>query len=93
MLWIPDFGILRNRIEIGRKMVPLMIMTLLSAALPGDEQDAEAGVGGWRLANSPSAYLREHSENPVEWHPWGDAAFEEARKLDRPVFLSIGYSS
>ncbi|MDG1455153.1 MAG: thioredoxin domain-containing protein, partial [Planctomycetota bacterium] len=74
-------------------MVPLMIMTLLSAAMPGDEQDAEAGVGGWRLANSPSAYLREHSENPVEWHPWGDAAFEEARKLDRPVFLSIGYSS
>ncbi len=93
MLWIPDFGILRNRIGIGRKMVPLMIMTLLSAAMPGDEQDAEAGVGGWRLANSPSAYLREHSENPVEWHPWGDAAFEEARKLDRPVFLSIGYSS
>ena len=39
------------------------------------------------------AYLREHAENPVEWGTWGDEAFEVARDLDRPVFLSIGYST
>ena len=50
-------------------------------------------TGGWRLADSTSLYLREHAENPVEWYPWGEEAFERARTLDRPIFLSIGYSS
>ncbi|HIA26558.1 MAG TPA: thioredoxin domain-containing protein [Planctomycetes bacterium] len=49
--------------------------------------------GGWRLSESPSEYLREHAPNPVEWWGWGEEAFERARELDRPVFLSIGYSS
>jgi hypothetical protein len=40
-----------------------------------------------------SPYLRQHAHNPVDWYPWGDEAFEEARRLDRPVFLSIGYST
>jgi uncharacterized protein YyaL (SSP411 family) len=49
--------------------------------------------GGWRLAQEASPYLREHADNPVEWFPWGSEAFERAKALDRPVFLSIGYSS
>jgi uncharacterized protein YyaL (SSP411 family) len=48
---------------------------------------------GNRLANSYSPYLRQHAANPVDWHEWGDEAFEEARSSNRPVFLSIGYSS
>ncbi len=48
---------------------------------------------GNRLTQSPSLYLRQHSDNPVEWYPWGDEAFERARTENKPVFLSIGYSS
>jgi uncharacterized protein YyaL (SSP411 family) len=46
-----------------------------------------------RLAKESSPYLLQHKHNPVDWHPWGDEAFALARKLDRPVFLSIGYST
>jgi uncharacterized protein YyaL (SSP411 family) len=46
-----------------------------------------------RLALEASPYLLQHAHNPVNWHPWGDEAFAEARRLDRPVFLSIGYST
>ncbi len=46
-----------------------------------------------RLASSASPYLKQHQDNPVDWYPWGDEAFELARKLDRPIFLSVGYSS
>ncbi len=48
---------------------------------------------GARLADSDSAYLRQHADDPVDWHPWGEEAFRLAYELDRPVFLSIGYSS
>ena len=46
-----------------------------------------------RLALESSPYLLQHAHNPVDWFPWGDEAFSEARRLDRPVFLSIGYST
>jgi uncharacterized protein len=46
-----------------------------------------------RLADSTSPYLLQHADNPVDWRPWGDDAFAEARERDVPVFLSIGYSS
>jgi uncharacterized protein YyaL (SSP411 family) len=46
-----------------------------------------------RLANSPSLYLRKHAENPIDWWPWCDEALATARAEDRPIFLSIGYSS
>jgi len=46
-----------------------------------------------RLAAEPSPYLRQHAENPVDWYPWGDEAFERARALDRPVLLSVGYAA
>jgi uncharacterized protein YyaL (SSP411 family) len=48
-------------------------------------------TGGWRLAAESSPYLQLHVENPVEWYPWGDAAFEKARKENKPLFISIGY--
>jgi len=46
-----------------------------------------------RLADEKSPYLLQHAYNPVNWYPWGEEAFEAARKEDRPVFLSIGYST
>ena len=45
------------------------------------------------LANERSPYLLQHAENPVDWYPWGPEAFEKARREDKPVFLSIGYST
>ena len=45
------------------------------------------------LAAESSPYLLQHAGNPVDWYPWGDAAFERARDDDRPVLLSIGYSA
>jgi uncharacterized protein len=46
-----------------------------------------------RLARATSPYLLQHADNPVDWYPWGGDAFEAARKSDRPIFLSIGYST
>ncbi|MCH7791328.1 MAG: thioredoxin domain-containing protein [Planctomycetes bacterium] len=46
-----------------------------------------------RLANQSSPYLLQHAHNPVDWFPWGDDAFAEARRRDVPIFLSIGYST
>jgi uncharacterized protein len=46
-----------------------------------------------RLAAEKSPYLLQHAHNPVDWYPWGDEAFEKARSEDKPVFLSIGYST
>ena len=46
-----------------------------------------------RLAAEQSPYLLQHKDNPVDWYPWGDAAFEKARQEDKPIFLSVGYST
>jgi len=46
-----------------------------------------------RLAHEKSPYLLQHAHNPVDWYPWGDEAFARARAGERPVFLSIGYST
>ena len=46
-----------------------------------------------RLDEEASPYLQQHADNPVNWQPWGDEAFERAREHDVPVFVSIGYSS
>lgn len=46
-----------------------------------------------RLQFEQSPYLLQHRENPVDWRPWGSEAFQTAREEDKPVFLSIGYST
>jgi uncharacterized protein YyaL (SSP411 family) len=54
-----------------------------------------AGTGRYRYTNrlihAKSPYLLLHAHNPVDWYPWGDEAFEKARKENKPIFLSIGY--
>lgn len=46
-----------------------------------------------KLKSEKSPYLLQHAQNPVDWYPWGEEAFNKARKEDKPIFLSIGYST
>ena len=46
-----------------------------------------------RLIHESSPYLRQHAHNPVDWYPWGEEAFAKAAAEDKPIFLSIGYST
>ncbi len=46
-----------------------------------------------RLIHEKSPYLRQHAYNPVDWFPWGEEAFEKARRENKPIFLSVGYST
>jgi hypothetical protein len=46
-----------------------------------------------RLAAETSPYLLQHADNPVDWYPWGDEAFERARAEDKPILLSVGYAA
>src|SRR5256885_9843296 len=51
------------------------------------------GAHANRLAQQKSPYLLQHAHNPVDWYAWGEEAFARARAEDRPIFLSIGYST
>ena len=46
-----------------------------------------------RLDSEKSLYLKQHADNPVFWYPWGDEAFAEAKRSNKPIMLSIGYSA
>ncbi|KKL83075.1 hypothetical protein LCGC14_1978390, partial [marine sediment metagenome] len=65
-----------------------IVITLLAAAPAYSKEGAMN-----RLANESSPYLLKHATNPVDWYPWGDEAFLKAKKEDKPIFLSIGYST
>src|SRR5438034_11563716 len=60
-----------------------------SARITAEEESQQAN----RLGNEKSPYLLQHADNPVEWFPWGKEAFQKARREDKPIFLSIGYST
>jgi uncharacterized protein len=57
-----------------------------------DAAGGDARPGGWRLATSPSTYLRNAAEQPIAWYPWGPEPFEVARRSGRPILLDIGAS-
>ncbi|MFH1717178.1 MAG: thioredoxin domain-containing protein [Planctomycetota bacterium] len=66
------------------------------AAVPGEmEMSDTTGTTKHtnRLINESSPYLLQHAHNPVDWYPWGAEAFERAKRQDKPIFLSIGYST
>lgn len=76
----------------------------LSAQEPSKLNETTAGVDGVgstekkhrhtnRLAGETSPYLLQHAHNPVDWYPWSDEAFEKARRENKPIFLSVGYST
>lgn len=63
----------------------------------GDEDSLKNPDGTWkwtnRLINETSPYLLLHAHNPVDWYPWGDEAISRAKKENKPIFLSVGYST
>jgi len=67
----------------------MLVATVVSSA----SESASGGRGPNHLAGEKSPYLLQHANNPVDWYPWGPEAFERARAEDKPVFLSIGYST
>ena len=78
----------------------LLVIVLLSATLgvaddktekPKHEKSSKKRAN--RLLKEKSPYLQQHAYNPVDWYPWGKEAFEKAAKENKPVFLSIGYST
>jgi uncharacterized protein YyaL (SSP411 family) len=63
-----------------------------SVSLVAEEQTTKS-VFTNRLAHEKSPYLLQHAHNPVDWYPWGEEAFAKARKENKPIFLSVGYST
>ncbi|HWI41733.1 MAG TPA: DUF255 domain-containing protein, partial [Verrucomicrobiae bacterium] len=64
------------------------LLTLDKTGFPAD-----GGEGYNRLVFEKSPYLLQHAANPVKWYPWGEDAFQAARREDKPIFLSIGYAT
>ena len=60
--------------------------------MPSSSQPAQPSFSN-RLANEKSPYLVQHAHNPVDWYPWGEGAFAKARSENKPIFLSVGYST
>jgi uncharacterized protein YyaL (SSP411 family) len=71
----------------------VLLAAFLSADKPPGDAPADKDKPANRLARETSPYLLQHAHNPVDWYPWGDAAFAKARKEGKLIFLSIGYSS
>jgi uncharacterized protein YyaL (SSP411 family) len=75
------------------------ILAALGTSLAEGDSDPAAATGESkgrqtnRLSRETSPYLLSHAHNPVDWYPWGPEALERAKKEDKPIFLSIGYSS
>jgi uncharacterized protein len=69
----------------------------MNEPLPSPEEirnmPPEGGAGFNRLIHETSPYLLQHARNPVDWHAWRAEAFEKARREDKPIFLSVGYST
>ena len=60
---------------------------------PAPVKDSQTHKFTNHLINEKSPYLLQHAHNPVDWYPWGEEAFEKAKKENKPIFLSIGYST
>src|SRR5919199_602719 len=60
---------------------------------PSNNDDNNNKVRANKLISESSPYLLQHAYNPVEWYPWGEESLQRAKKEDKPIFLSIGYSA
>ena len=71
----------------------LVVVSILCPLVVGADQAGDALPFTNRLAKEKSPYLLQHAHNPVDWYPWGPEAFEKAKKENKPIFLSVGYST
>ena len=86
----PKIDYILNKLLFFTTFVCLYIVQFNQAIAQNNNQ-GEKNLN--RLANESSPYLLQHKNNPVDWYPWGEEAFNKALELDRPIFLSIGYST
>src|SRR5579864_8498218 len=68
-------------------------LIFLLTSTGGSPQSKEKFMHTNRLIHEKSPYLLQHAHNPVDWYAWGQEAFDAARRENRPIFLSIGYST
>lgn len=73
----------------------MKVFLIITALIPFTQLHAEKNEGAPlnRLSQEKSPYLQQHATNPVDWYPWGEEAFEKAKKENKPIFLSVGYST
>jgi len=79
-------------LQAGLLLVPVDARAAKGAANNAADNAAEVERAN-RLAGESSPYLLQHAYNAVDWYPWGEEAFQRARREDKPIFLSIGYAS
>jgi uncharacterized protein len=72
---------------LGRVVLAVLVCAGCSTPTPENTESLN------RLANASSPYLREHADNPVDWHEWGDEALTKAASEGKPLIISIGYAS
>ncbi|CAM6089523.1 unnamed protein product [Calypogeia fissa] len=90
-----------SRTVLNRRSLRKRGLWNLRSNMGGVEGSSSAGGGATssshkhtnRLAKEESPYLLQHAHNPVDWYPWGNEAFAKARADDKPIFLSVGYST
>ena len=95
-----------TKIRLPQTLIPVSIVaiTILAAVLlfpavnsassgPGKQTPSKQKENHNRLINESSPYLLQHATNPIDWFPWGTEAFDKAKREDKPIFLSIGYST
>src|SRR4249919_2072974 len=73
----------------------LILFGVLLASLPACAREPATAPVEFtnRLIGEKSPYLLQHAHNPVDWYPWGEEAFAKSRKENKPIFLSVGYST
>lgn len=76
-------------------VLQLLIFTFFGCGQKAEESQAQDHSSNTQnhLQDEKSPYLLQHADNPVNWYPWGDQAFEKAAEENKPIFLSIGYST
>ncbi len=87
--------LLPNRLAI---FGPIFLLWSVGCAQSGNDHSSSQNNGAEkpvlnRLSHAKSPYLQEHADNPVDWYEWGDEALDKARREDKPLIISIGYSA
>ena len=78
-----------------KALLPLSVLALRCFVTPTDipaEVSPANAEHTNRLGREKSPYLLQHAHNPVDWYPWGEEAFAKARRENKPIFLSVGYT-